>query len=46
MKYIVVRLVNFDDFIKAVNDYIGKSWRPQGGIAVDGSYYLQAMVLG
>ena len=43
-KYVLVEAKK-DEFLKQVNELIAKGYKPQGGVAVDQAYYIQAMIL-
>lgn len=43
-KYILVEGKK-DDFIQQVNELIAQGYKPQGGVAVDQQFYIQALVL-
>lgn len=46
MEYIVLEGVGTKGITRLVNEYIGKGWKPQGGIGVreNTDYFYQAMV--
>lgn len=43
-KYVLVDAKK-DEFLQQVNELIAKGYKPQGGVAVDQAYYIQALVL-
>ncbi len=43
MEYTVVAAESLKDLVKDVNVFIKSGWKPVGGVAYDGKYYLQAM---
>lgn len=43
-KYVLVEAKK-DEFLQQVNELITKGYKPQGGVAVDQQYCIQAMIL-
>lgn len=43
-KYILVEAKKVE-FLQQVNELIAKGYKPQGGVAVDQAYYIQALIL-
>lgn len=43
-KYVLVEAKKVE-FLKQVNELIAQGYKPQGGVAVDQEYYIQALIL-